>query len=350
MPVSSGDRILVLKTIFQFVEPNRWDVVVFKTPFAPRINYIKRLLGRPGEKLQIIDGDVYINGKIARKPPKIQEELWMPVYNNDYQPVQPEEGNFNGHAWRQPFENTSGSTWKLATSSDPTCFSLESAKDQVNTLIYNSAVGNDFRAAYSYNQPASYQFLPNVSDLRLSFYADINANAGMIGIALSKYQVTYKASVEPNGLMLITSSQDGKPETVLARKKIEKLPTGPFVPVNFANVDHMLVFNVGENQLVRDMGRDSNSIGNPDDIEPGARILASGKVSLNHISLDRDIYYTGNSIGPGGRKEKLPRGTEPVILGKDDFFMLGDNSPSSFDSRYWESYGIGNNDKHYRRI
>ncbi|MHC4867148.1 MAG: signal peptidase I, partial [Planctomycetota bacterium] len=86
-PVANGDRILVLKCIYQFFEPKRWDVVVFKNPLDPAINYIKRLIGRPGESLEIIDGDIYINGQIARKPDKVQDELWMPVYDNDYQPA-----------------------------------------------------------------------------------------------------------------------------------------------------------------------------------------------------------------------------------------------------------------------
>ena len=61
MPVIKGDRIFVLKCIYQFLEPNRWDVVVFNPPMDPKINYIKRMIGLPGEKVEIIDGDVYIN-------------------------------------------------------------------------------------------------------------------------------------------------------------------------------------------------------------------------------------------------------------------------------------------------
>jgi signal peptidase I len=45
--LSSGDRILVLKCIYQFYEPRQWDVVVFKNPLDPSENYIKRLVGRP---------------------------------------------------------------------------------------------------------------------------------------------------------------------------------------------------------------------------------------------------------------------------------------------------------------
>ncbi len=49
IPVANGDRILVLKCIYQFFEPKQWDVIVFKNPLEPTINYIKRLIGRPGE-------------------------------------------------------------------------------------------------------------------------------------------------------------------------------------------------------------------------------------------------------------------------------------------------------------
>ena len=71
--VSNGDRILVLKCIYQFVEPKRWDVVVFKNPLDPRVNYIKRMIAKPGETVEIIDGDIYIDGKIARKPPMFRK-------------------------------------------------------------------------------------------------------------------------------------------------------------------------------------------------------------------------------------------------------------------------------------
>lgn len=113
MPVAYGDRILVLKCIYQFFEPKRWDVIVFKNPTEPTINYIKRLVGLPGDKVQIIDGDIYINGQISRKPPKVQNELWMPVYDNDYQPVNPFTPTFNNHRWAQPFKADSSSKWLI---------------------------------------------------------------------------------------------------------------------------------------------------------------------------------------------------------------------------------------------
>ncbi len=70
----SGDRILVSKFDYLFRDPKRWDVFVFKYPEEARMNYIKRLVGLPGEHLQIEGGDVYTRGepsepwRLARKP------------------------------------------------------------------------------------------------------------------------------------------------------------------------------------------------------------------------------------------------------------------------------------------
>ncbi|MHC4306290.1 MAG: S26 family signal peptidase, partial [Planctomycetota bacterium] len=58
-----GDRILVLKSLYPFAEPKRFDVVVFKNPTDPdgdSENYIKRLIGLPNEAIWLVDGDVFV--------------------------------------------------------------------------------------------------------------------------------------------------------------------------------------------------------------------------------------------------------------------------------------------------
>ena len=51
----------ILNNRIMYTEPNRGDVVVFKTPADNRTDYIKRLIGLPGDKIQFIDSNLYIN-------------------------------------------------------------------------------------------------------------------------------------------------------------------------------------------------------------------------------------------------------------------------------------------------
>ncbi|HJN13097.1 MAG TPA: signal peptidase I [Pirellulaceae bacterium] len=70
----NGDRILVSKFAYQLADPKRWDVIVFKYPGNAKQNYIKRLVGLPGETIRIHHGDVFVRTseeeefRIARKP------------------------------------------------------------------------------------------------------------------------------------------------------------------------------------------------------------------------------------------------------------------------------------------
>ena len=78
-PVNHGDQLLVQKGVFDFRPPRRWEDVVFRNPASPGEAYVKRLVGLPGETLQIIDGDLFIAGAVARKDYRTQREMRIEV-------------------------------------------------------------------------------------------------------------------------------------------------------------------------------------------------------------------------------------------------------------------------------
>lgn len=341
MPVANGDRILVLKCLYQFIEPKRWDVIVFKNPSDPNINYIKRLVGLPNETVQIIDGDVYINGQISRKPPKVQNELWMPVYNNDFQPVRPDEPTFSKHTWRQPFENVADSKWKLGNN-NLTVFYLDSPAEQINSLVYNTSVGNNFRATYAYDALDRYDQMPICSDLMVRFYVCPTDEQGRVGIALSKYQTNYRAWIDLKGQMVITKYDKDEQAIELARKPIELPAVDKTALVKFANVDHQLIFQFGNENLTYDLGRNIEDAGQiREDIEPRVEIFGAGKLTLSHIAIFRDIHYIEEPF-PNRRNNARATKDNPFKLEKNQFFVLGDNSPNSEDARLWKSRGVAN--------
>jgi signal peptidase I len=66
--LGDADHFLATK----FLRPRRWDVIAFRYPADPAINYVKRLVGLPGEEVFIKEGSVWINGQRLETPDSLQ--------------------------------------------------------------------------------------------------------------------------------------------------------------------------------------------------------------------------------------------------------------------------------------
>ena len=62
--LSDGDNLIMDKLTYHFRDPERYEVIIFPCPTKPEVFYIKRVIGLPGETVQIKDGSVYINGEL----------------------------------------------------------------------------------------------------------------------------------------------------------------------------------------------------------------------------------------------------------------------------------------------
>lgn len=62
-----GDRIYAFRLSYLFKDPQRGDIIVFPFPDNEEENYIKRIIGLPGETVEGIDGVVYIDGKVLEE-------------------------------------------------------------------------------------------------------------------------------------------------------------------------------------------------------------------------------------------------------------------------------------------
>ena len=85
----NGDNLIVDKLSYRFHDPERFDIIVFPFQFQDNTYYIKRIIGLPGETVQIMDdGSIYINGE------KLEENYGMEVINR-----RPSAGRRNPLNW-----------------------------------------------------------------------------------------------------------------------------------------------------------------------------------------------------------------------------------------------------------
>lgn len=62
--LNDGDNLIVDKLTYRFKDPKRFDIIVFPYKYEENTYYIKRIVGLPGDTVQVIDGYTYVNGEL----------------------------------------------------------------------------------------------------------------------------------------------------------------------------------------------------------------------------------------------------------------------------------------------
>lgn len=386
-PVHYGDRILVLKYQYLFQQPDRWDVVVFKSPDVPygksadeydySTNFIKRLVGKPGESVMIVDGDVYIahddgtnlaSYQIQSKPYTAQEALWRLVYNNDYYP-RGLKRFASGEPWRQPWTQQPGTAdWDLGKSAqdgrtfkfnhadatgelyfDPQANGFADAQGNVHQHTFTDwlaydITSNQSRRADTFNTEVEGSFNP-VSDLKLQLIYDRQSGDGPLNLSLMKIDHTFRAELTPQGARIMMKVGDGE-EKQIGQTWQADMPK-PW-RIQFANVDYRVSLRINDREVIASTPAEyapdlptlvrDYSLGQTMPL-PSVRISAANQdCTLSHISLWRDVYYINRGV-PRATPEDFPSHVVHLkhARNSDEYFCLGDNSFVSEDGRYWRS-------------
>jgi signal peptidase I len=66
--IEDGDRILIDRFSYMFGAVERGDIVILGYPLDPSLDYIKRVVGVPGDEIQILAGKLFVNGSAVNEP------------------------------------------------------------------------------------------------------------------------------------------------------------------------------------------------------------------------------------------------------------------------------------------
>ncbi len=390
VPRRAGDRIFVLKSVYSFMDPERFDVVVFKCPFSPQENYIKRLIGLPGEQIAIVDGDIFTRKdkdlpdtkanapdawsqpgwSIARKPERVQRAVWQAVFDSQYTPEASLSTSGGGGRFNVPWIGSSGGDGKGWTTQGTLAYSFSGTEK--SELRWDSERW-PIRDFYPYNETGRTQqsLTYPVSDLRLAFAIKPSAEGQAVAVRLLARRHEFQASIvgQDATLRMRPAPPTGSPaaeETPWVTLGSGKLPAplkpGEFTTVEFWHADQALQLWVNEKLICSNgydwtpaqrfefaTGKSVDSIvsasapGAPSELADPRTVqspriaieFGPGPVALTRLLLSRDLHYqaasANQSMAFGADPRRMP------TLNNNQFFLCGDNSPASLDGRLWTS-------------
>jgi signal peptidase I len=320
------DYILVDKTAFLRRNPRRWDIVVFNPPEkaersrsgeeAPeKTAFVKRCVGLGGESLDLLGGDLYVDGRLARRGRRVEDAMMVPLYDLGRDLRDSAARSRSGFLADMVFDGT----WTMRTgawSIRGDAFHAAPTEDGEARLeklgeLTNSYLQVDGNWA-NYYAPAG--------DLEVRFRAEPRDPGTTVGADLTEgtgdAAQRHSLRIGPHGVLLRSGSRTW-------RSPLARAGAGRPLDVAFRNVDDRLTVSVDGETLLRVKLPARTT--RPREPEPGGVELVAegGCASFGAVRILRDIVYVRGE------------GSWPRVVPGGSLFMLGDNTGNSSDSRVW---------------
>ena len=333
-----GERLLIDRAAYRLRPPRRWEVAALRQPTRAEKIVVKRIVGLPGESIEVRGGDVYVDGQIQRKNLDEQRALAVPVHTAAYRPTlepappprwraesrQRTTGSASGT--RRGWESTQGRFTHPAGSEHEPIDWLEYHHGQRRPGGFVESPVTDL---YGYNQsrPRREENVHAVADLMLSFRLTRESGRGTFHVRATdggeRFEVLLRFDEDR---MWYEVRREERPISGAAGE-IPNAAGRWLVEVSL--IDRQFLLAIDGRTVVRRPYEHKDSP--PAPVSPPLAIGVQGLgASVDRLRVYRDVYYT-QPIG------LAPRGV--VRLGIGEYYVLGDNSPASADSRHWPDGG-----------
>lgn len=312
------DRVLVDKLCYLLRDPQRWEVVVFRYPLVGHINYVKRLVGMPGEEIWIRHGDVYARPlgsdedfRMQRKPPRVQDAVWKEAWLGN----EPQAPSWDGWDLNREAQRRGDELLLSANGAAATRFSLkDDYRHGYPTSVARRIPTSDLHGRNREN---------TVSDIKVAAKLTPQTGAGLLRVELDAGPYEFRLQLDPQANQVRLQGPGG-----LHLERAFSLPAGAELQLEFGFWDHQIHLSLDGDQRFEHL--------QPLDLEPAPAVtnrvrfgVDAGAWAVAPPRLYRDIYYLPSG-GPS-------HGTETGLFEIQDghYFMLGDNTQTSHDSRSW---------------
>ncbi len=310
------DRILVDKLSYAFRAPARWEVAVFRYPLDRSKNFVKRIAGVGPEELRFEHGDLWHRAagedwRIARRPDSVMGEHWRRL-----DALAPEQSRWI------PTDLPASSRWEPAgralRARGPGTAAFRGGHESILD-DYFDGYPEDLLA---WLPPAGHSAQNQVGDLRVAGRIRALAGTERLTVVLREGPRRYRFELSgpaaaPDARTRIDAGPSARPGADAPPASTDyRLPAGRAVEFALENLDDRLALALEGEELL------ALAIAPAEDQFSTVTLELEGEgADLDELMVWRDLYYETR--------------TGPIEVPAGSYYMLGDNTQSSSDSREW---------------